>query len=254
MRTPTQNRRPPCRAGRRRRPMHTGGGEGTPPAIHAGWKSILAAAAALTVLAGCATVEHPTANRTVRSLRETQTAAQSAHEQIDGTIQLLNDLITAPQEDLRPLYQRLVREMERIEGEAERAAQAAAQYRDYAFQHDRTWTADLKSTEDSELHRLRSRTQETTRAHFREIEQAATAVRTGYWVVLEDIRGIARHLEQDLTAAGVRAIEPLFIKTKEDALDLRAALDRFITALDDTVAALSPRAASAAGSTTRVAE
>lgn len=197
----------------------------------------------LALLAGCATVEHPTASRTVRSLRETQAQALAARDQMEGTIQLLDELIKSPQADIRPLHQRLVKEIKAIEVEADRAGRAAAQYREYAFQYEVTWTLDLKNTDDPELHRLRSRTQETAREHFRAVEEAATVVRTGYWSVLENMRGIVQHLGQDLTAPGVEAVQPLYAKTAEEAIHLRACLDEFIATLDEAVAALSPKAA-----------
>ena len=196
----------------------------------------------VVLCAGCATTSYDRAIKTGEALRASRPKVVAARQQVDDTIALLEEMVTAPQNDLRPLYERLEREVKTIEIASERSSERVNAFRQSAYDFLWAWAAELETIDDEEIVAVKTRHRDQARENIDEFEKKATAVRAAYWPLLEDLQGIRQHLGQDLTADGVAAIQPKFTQASENAQSLRELIEESIAELDRIADLLDPPA------------
>lgn len=126
-------------------------------------------------------------------------------------------------------YSRNVEEMERVGEELEQHVDAMrSQGFDY-FTEWREQTADVSNPEVVDISEARH---EESRAAFTELSRSGVDVKRTLQTYLSDLRDIETYLSNDLTPAGVKAIEPVAEQARKDGEALQEAIEPMLSALN----------------------
>lgn len=185
--------------------------------------------------AGCVTpesAERKAAGGLEASLKSTRSASDAARTRITGTVDLLNELVVVPQEDLRPLHARVVSSTQAIKRDAQEAARAANVFRQDASRYRAVWDTTVEETDDEDMRALREASRDAVRAGLEAIELAAMAVREGYWPLIKNLDDIVSHLKLDLTGGGIEALREPSRQALLDAAELDARIVELVDRMD----------------------
>ena len=197
---------------------------------------------ALWCAAGCQSAGYRKSETARRSLETAAAEVQVQADQIDVTLQSLNDLIEHPASDLKPQFQRfsaeldrLVAQTERVERTRQRMARKNAEYFD-------AWDRQASAIQYGTI-----RHQSTTRRS--EVTNRVHAVNSFYvesqevaWLAINYFKDIRTALSLDLTSAGLESVKAIAASGEENAKTLQATLGRLSDALAISSRRMPPEA------------
>lgn len=193
-----------------------------------------------SVLVGCAST--PPSQRAVASLESTRAELVHGNAQIDAVLETLNALEAKPA-DLKPVYRDLVRQVDQLEGQAQRVGNRVRDMRVRASAYRTQWESSNQTISNPELRASAAERAETVRDRYDEIDTRAQEVRAAYEPFITELNDLKTFLYNDLTYAGVSAAQPVFDGARDRATELKERVNVLLQELDEAYTRLSPATA-----------
>jgi hypothetical protein len=126
-------------------------------------------------------------------------------------------------------YSRNVAEMERVGEELEQHADAL---RSQGFDYFAEWREQTTEVSNPDVVDISDKRHEESREAFTELTRSSANVKRTLQTYISDLRDIETYLSNDLTPAGVEAIEPVAEQAQKDGKALQEAIEPMINALN----------------------
>lgn len=191
------------------------------------------------LMTGCTTPTYRMTNRGTESMQETRIELDRAFGQVTRTITSLDNLMNTPVGDLRPRYRDFGRELRTLERAAESARSRAVimQTRNESF--FTSWAHRIDTIQDPAIRASSLERYNSTRAEYSALEESLFAVSDAYAPVLSGLTDIHTALGHDLTLSGIRALQPSYTVTRNQAIALQAAIREATVRIDALTTDLS---------------
>ncbi|MFG0274913.1 MAG: DUF2959 family protein [Phycisphaerales bacterium] len=196
--------------------------------------TILALLAA-TPLVGCAS-GNTAIKRSVRAttgLEQTRGELSAVIEQINATMESLTAMQNATG-DLKAPYQTFVRETTRLSSDVDRARARFRDLRDRAEVYIAEWQAEVEGLENEEIRAISAERSAQAQADWDHVEEAARLAGEPVDPFMQRLTDIQTALANDLTAAGVEAMNNQITEANTEASRIK----RRVGALQSEIDAL----------------
>ena len=202
----------------------------------------------LTVVAGlitgCASPNYKKGASTAVTMDESSGLIAIGNTRIDESIGSLNDLVAAPNPDLRPQFQRFNTAVHDLRGSAADIAGKAAQMKIQGAEYFAGWDRELAKMANEDI-RSRSETRRNeVAARFDRISLQYDYANTAFQPLLSDLRDVEKFLSTDLTIGGLVAVKSVAAKATADAVPVKESLARLSEEFKNFGVSISPTTAS----------
>lgn len=194
------------------------------------------------ILAGCANPARQRSERAISTLDSTRNELNAGTAQINDVLATLDQLEARPA-DLKPVYQKYVRQVNGLESRADAVSRRVRDMRARSADYSTGWQAEAQTIGNPELRAAATQRNERVSDRWNEIDSRAQDVRAAYDPFINELRDLETFLSNDLTYAGVSAARPVFDTVRSRAAELKERVSGLVRELDETYARLSPTTA-----------
>ena len=199
-----------------------------------------ALAAALAVLAGCATSSYDKGTATSTALNSTATAVAQTSTSVNGVLAALNNLTFKSAGDLRKQYDAFVSASKELDSSLKNLDAKVVALQTTAAAYLGDWTNKLALIQSEELRKRSAERKEEVSRQLSEVESSYLGVKNSLVPFTSDLKDIQTYLGTDLTPGGLAAIKDIVSRTKVDAVPLRDSIKKLQGSFSSLGAALSP--------------
>jgi chromosome segregation ATPase len=195
-------------------------------------------------VAGCATEEEQAVKRaeqTAASLSDVLIEVTAGKKQLDATTQALGKLTSQTGGHLRPGFETYMKELARLQVQADRAKARADDLYARADAYIDKWQQDATKLQNPDLKKEAEVRRTKIKSSIAAIQTAARAAGDAYRPLLQDLTDIQTALSNDLTEAGIAAVKPTAATAIDDAGKLQSRIDALIAELNRVRDELSPK-------------
>jgi len=200
----------------------------------------LTLAAALTVLAGCASHTYDKGTATSTALQSAAAATTDTSTRVTDVLGALNNLTFKSAGDLRKQYDAFVTTTKKLDKSIETLGAKAASMRDAAAAYSQNWSNQLAAITSEELRARSTERMNEVTAKLKEMDASYGNVKNSLSPFMTDLKDIQTYLGTDLTAGGLATIKDVVAKTKVDAVPLRDSIKQLQASFSSLGTALSP--------------
>ncbi len=195
-------------------------------------------------LAACATEEEQAVNRaeqTADSLSDVRIEATAGKKQLEATTQALGKLTSQTGDNLRPGFEAYMKELARLQVQADRAKARADDLTARAKAYIDKWQQDAAKLQNPDLKKEADARRARIKSSIAGIQAAARAAGDAYRPLVQNLMDIQTALSNDLTEGGIAAVKPTAAKAIDDAGKLQNRLDALIAELNRVRDELAPK-------------
>jgi molecular chaperone GrpE (heat shock protein) len=201
---------------------------------------LLAAGLTLGLLGGCNNIFPAKETRkTVRSMKETYEYLGKAAEELQATNSALDRLATTP--DLAGWYKEYTGSVKKLQAAAADARERWLHMKDNSESYIARWDAEVAEAKTPQVQETMEQRRARVSASFQKVTDIAVEVRDSYQPYVQGLQDIEKALKMDLTAGGVKALEPTIAKTKADGAVVLQKLDALGIELDKLTGRMAPK-------------
>jgi hypothetical protein len=200
----------------------------------------LALAAAVTVMAGCASSTYDKGAATSASLQSAADAVAHTSTSVTDVLGALNNLTFKSQGDLRKQYDALVSATSKLDKSIATLGTKADSMRAAAAAYSQNWSNQLATIVSDELRKRSADRMNEVTAQLKEMDANYLGVKNSFAPFISDLKDIQTYLGTDLTTGGLATIKDVVSKTKVDAVPLRDSIKKLQASFSNLSAALSP--------------
>lgn len=201
---------------------------------------MLGIVAVVAVLAGCSNMmPAKDGSKVVRSMEETHKYLGTAAEELQATNAALDRAGTAT--DLKAWYAEYSKSVAKLQKGAEHARDHWYSMKANNQAYVDAWEKEIGETSNPEIKETMEQRRQRVTERFESVRQIAEKVRDSYQPYVKDLQDIETALKVDLTAGGVKALEPSISKAKADGDVVMKNLDELGIALDKMSGRMSPK-------------
>ena len=200
----------------------------------------LALAAALAVLAGCASKTYDKGTATSLALQAAAEATTQTSTNVFGVLGALNHLTFQSEGDLRNQYDALVSATEKLARSNDNLAAKATAMRDAATAYSENWSNQLFAIQSEDLRQRSTDRMNEVTAQLKDMDASYLGVKNTLRPFMGDLKDIQTYLGPDLTAGGLATIKDVVATAKADAVPLRDSIKQLQASFSSLGAALSP--------------
>jgi uncharacterized coiled-coil protein SlyX len=194
---------------------------------------------ALLCAAGCRTTGYKKSDAAGRSLQKAAMEVQAETREIDVTLAALNDLVSKPEADLKPQFQRFSSALKRLTESAEQTDRTRLRMEEKSAEYFEAWDQQAAGIHYGKV-------REQTEARRAEVTNRFHAVNSRYleaqavvWPLITYFNDIRTALSVDLTAAGLDSVKDIVSNADQNARKVQTALGRLTDELTTSSTALS---------------
>jgi hypothetical protein len=151
--------------------------------------------------------------------------------QVDAVDASIDTLLSADGA-INPAFERYAKNVEEMERVGEELEQHADALRTQGFDYFAEWREQTAEVTNPEVAKISDERHEETRAAFTELARSSANVKRTLQTYISDLRDIETYLSNDLTPAGVKAIQPVAEQAQKDGEALQKAIEPMINALN----------------------
>ncbi len=206
-------------------------------------------AAALAIVAGCASRGYDKATATGTALQAAADKINQGNAQLDQTMASLNNLVERPQADLRPQFEKFSADLSNLQSLAsdvnDKATDMQAKGQDYFTD----WNQQLASIKNEDIRSRSAKRVKEVQAKFQDINGNFQEAKTAFKPFMSDLKDIQTYLSNDLTPAGIDAIKKTVTKANKQVPALKKTISKLASdfkALGLSMSAMTPPPAGAA--------
>ncbi|HXI71785.1 MAG TPA: DUF2959 family protein [Verrucomicrobiae bacterium] len=200
----------------------------------------LTLAAALTVLAGCASKTYDKGAATSAALQSAATATTDTSTKVTDVLGALNNLTFKSEGDLRKQYDAFVSAAGKLDKSIENLGAKAQSMRDAAAAYSQNWSNQLAAITSEDLRARSTERMNEVTAKLKDMDASYVGVKNSLRPFTTDLKDIQTYLGTDLTAGGLATIKDMVTKTKTDAVPLRDSIKQLQASFSSLGTAISP--------------
>jgi chromosome segregation ATPase len=200
----------------------------------------LALAAALAVMAGCATKNYDKGAATADALHASAVAVADTSTKVTDALGALNTLTFKSEGDLRKQYDAFVVSIKNLDSSTAKLDSKVAAMRAAAADYSQNWSNQLATISSEDLRARSTQRMNNVTAQLKEMNENYLGVKNSLVPFRTDLKDIQTYLGTDLTVAGIASIKDSVAKTKADAVPLRDSIKQLQASFDELSATLSP--------------
>lgn len=204
-----------------------------------GWMGV---ACIMAVIAGAATAGPKEAQRSSESMKATQAEIQEVYGQVTTTIGSLGTLMSAQVGDLRPMLKDFTSQVKTLESNAELVRRRALRMQDENKEYFAGWAQEIAAIADPAIKVQSQKRLEETFANYQKVEVGLFQTRDAYAPLISSLNDLVTALNQDLSPAGLAALQPSFAKARERAVAAQGAMQSTQKAILAALGGMTPRA------------
>ncbi|MDX9740699.1 MAG: DUF2959 family protein [Gammaproteobacteria bacterium] len=177
------------------------------------------------------------AREVTSNMDQVDTDLRDAVMQVD-TVDASIDTLLRADGSLDPAFERYARNVEEMERVGEELEQHADALRSQGFDYFAEWreqTADVSNPDVVDISEARH---EESREAFTELTRTSADVKRTLQTYISDLRDMETYLSNDLTPAGIKAIQPVAEQAQKDGEALQQAIEPMINALNKARSAM----------------
>ena len=205
-------------------------------------KTILACLLAVLPLIGCASTvadRHDGARNTLDQTERLTQAIQDSKQQVQTTLTALERLPDSGT-NLVGDFKDLSKQIREMNDSADDVAEQRAQMKRRFAQYQEHWYGDMIELDNATLRQAAQERLEVVRQDFDALDPAYRDLQEAYDPFLAHLDEIRTYLANDTTIPAVRKMVPTFEETRQNAADLRTAMDQMLIELRDFNESLKP--------------
>ena len=200
----------------------------------------LALAAALAVLAGCASKSYDKGTAAATATQSAAAAVSQTSTKVTDVLGALNNLTFKSQGDLRKQYDAFVSATANLDKSIENLGAKATAMRDAAAAFSQNWSNQLAAISSADLRARSTERMNEVTAKLKDMDASYLDVKNSLRPFTTDLKDIQTYLGTDLTAGGLATIKDIVSKTKVDAVPLRDSIKQLQASFSSLGASLSP--------------
>ena len=203
---------------------------------------VIAAGMMLALVSGGCTNSNAAApereSEAVASMDDLRQEALSARWDVDKTMETLNELPTSTT-DLRATYDKFSSQVDEIKSDAAKIKQLTADLQNRVDEYVKKWQEDMSKVTDPSMKQLSEQRRDAVQKRMAEVRTAHKGLANTYSAFYDDLVSIRTYLGNDLTPAGVKAVEPKIKKANEDRAAMKPYGDELLKVLDQISAGMA---------------
>jgi hypothetical protein len=185
---------------------------------------LFAVAAAVGLVAGCATANYHKGADTAATMSKSSDMIAKGSTQIDASLVSLNDLVSNPQPDLRKQFNTFGSAVDALDATAKDVASENEAMKAQGAAYFNEWDREIATIQNEDI-RNRSETRRSeVAARFVRISEQYDETRNAFLPYMSDLRDVQKFLSNDLTSGGLTAIKDVAAKATTDAAPVKASL------------------------------
>ena len=192
---------------------------------------------------GCASsprdAKHRGAIRTMDATTQLSEEVTASKLQVQRTITALETLPNAGSE-LKKNFAQLDKQIKAMNESADDVAAARAEMKNDFARYQEHWYGDAVTFDNPTLREAAQQRLNEVREDFNAIDPAYVEVRRAYDPFLQHLGEVRTYLANDLTTPAVQAMVPTFEQSRQNAADLRTAMDQLLIKLRQFSESLAP--------------
>lgn len=195
----------------------------------------------LALLAGCASRGYHAGERTASNLQALATRIEMAGRQMDVAVTELDGLVTSPQPDLRPQFDRFAAAVGQLNTLATNIAKADAELQARSKLHAQNWDKELGAIQNDSIRASAQARKEEVMSRFDGVHNSCLSVQTALGPVQADLRDLHRYLNSDLTMGGLASIKDTVTRVGRNAAPARESVAKLVSELRCLGVAMAPQ-------------
>jgi hypothetical protein len=200
----------------------------------------LVLAAALAVLAGCASKSYDKGAATAKALSSSADAVGQTSTSLTDVLGALNNLTFKSQGDLRDQYDAFVDASTKLNKSVSKLDDTVAVLHAKADAYFTDWTNHSALIQSPELHQRSVERKAEVSGKLDAVTASYADVKKSLQPFTIDVKDIQTYLGTDLTAGGLATIKDVVAKTKVDAVPLRDSIKQLQASFSSLSTTLSP--------------
>ncbi len=195
----------------------------------------------LAVTPGCADKGYQKADIAAQALTAAKAETSAAQIQLNKTVDLLDTLINRPAPDLKPQYQAYADALKQLNIQADKLHSRANAMEEKKAAWFKSWETQLAQIKDPEIRASSQARIDSSKAQYSQVADAYRAVQQSFGPLRQNLQDVNTALSNDLTQAGVKSVQPIFVKIKENQAATNKNLDALIAELGRVSAEFSSK-------------
>jgi chromosome segregation ATPase len=203
-------------------------------------RTILALIAVTAIAAaGCGSTGTDRAGRTVESAENLRTEFEAMDVLVDQTVEALDLIVNAKEGELKPAYDRYVKDLAALEDRAKQVVSRANDLRTNFEDYLAGWEAQMEGVQNPEIRATADERREKAKARFAEARDEFDRIKADFEDFAQDLREIRGVLENDLNPSGVEALGKVIAQAKADAGPVKDDIEEITNSLTEIAKAFS---------------
>ena len=188
---------------------------------------------------GCASTGYDRSANIADTMAKQVTGLQEAKPQVDAMLASLEGL-TRAEGDMRPAFKKFSETLGDTEKAAARARKSSQTLREKEAEYFAEWQRQAAEITNPQIKAATQARQAEVKRNLETLSQTGRTAGEAYEPFISNMKDIRTYLSNDLTAPGVKRLEPTIEKARRDGAALQKALDDFNQASQRVQATLRP--------------
>jgi len=197
-------------------------------------------AAAVLLLAGCASSGYKQAEKTGAGIAEFRTEINKGKQAIDATMQSLGQISATANTDPRHAFQQYSKDLANLEAVTARVRRRSQELRTKGDAYFKQWQEQLATVQNAEIRKLSEEQKAKMQATFDSIQKHTDPLKAKFDPWISDLRDLRTYLNNDLTVSGIEAAKGLFEKTQSEGSEIQKSMDALVSELNNVSTAMTP--------------
>jgi hypothetical protein len=182
--------------------------------------------AAIFLWGGCASKGYDKGNITAANIQATSDHIAALPGQLDQTVTSLNDLVSTPQPDLRPQYQKFAANVDTVEATSKSVAADRQSMGEKGKAYLAAWDQQIAQIQNPDIKAVAQGRRDQVTQQLVTVKKSYVIACDAFKPFLSDLKDVQNYLSVDLTTAGLSAVQPQVAKASQDVIPLKASLNQ----------------------------
>src|ERR1043166_4249528 len=180
---------------------------------------------ALSGIVGCHSAGYQKGDDAAKTLQQAEAQVKVERRQIEATIEALNDLVQRPAPDLKPQFDRLNTELDRLVASAERVERTRQRMEQKSADYFDTWDKQLAAINYGKIREQSEARRAAVTNELHSIDARYQDAHTVVWALINYFRDIRTALSVDLTRAGLDSVKDIVSNADQNSDKVKVALN-----------------------------
>ena len=204
------------------------------------WLAAVLCASTL-VMSGCSSSRgYKRAEATSNSIDAMRAEILSGKDQIQATVDAMNDVVASASSDPRPAYETFTKEYGKTQKQAGKASKRAATIRKKGAAYFKAWETEFEKVASPELRKSFEQRKADLQDEYAKIQAFSKGLKKDFETFMSNLNDVNIVLGVDLTSKGIASTSDYVKEATTTAVSINKRLDQYIKVLDRVAAEMRP--------------